>query len=157
MKQKNCYLNPNTSTRLGASADNLPNDRKTTRLWIAVIGLATMLGSIDLAHAAGTITVNSTAQRGAGTSTVCTLGAAIISANNNSNTDGCTISGTATPPYTINVPSGIYTLAAVDHLRSGIPYGLPDVQNGPLTLQGASMTVTVIQRSTANGTPDFGI
>src|SRR5215472_3838952 len=108
MKQKIFYLNPNTSTGVGANPDCLQNDRKTTRLWIAVVCLVTMLGfagSIDLAHAAGTITVNSTAQRGSGTTTVCTLGAAIVATNTNTNTDGCTISGTATPPYTINIPS----------------------------------------------------
>jgi len=123
-----------------------------------MICLAAMLGfagPIDLAHAAGTITVNSTAQRGAGTSAVCTLGAAIISANTNGNTDGCTISGVATAPYTINVPAGTYSLGSVDNNGSfGLPFGLPGIQND-ITINGASAATTIIVRSSANGTPNF--
>jgi uncharacterized repeat protein (TIGR01451 family) len=103
----------------------------------------------------GTIAVNSTAQKSSGTTSVCTLGAAIASANGNTNVDGCTISGGNTAPYTINIPAGTYTLTAVEATLSGPQsYGLP-VINSEITLQGATSATTIIERSSAGGTPAF--
>jgi uncharacterized repeat protein (TIGR01451 family) len=114
-------------------------------------------GLAATAHATGTITVNSTAQRSSGTSSQCTLGAAIVSANTNTAADGCTIGGTATAPYTINIPAGTYTLSNIDNTTiQGVPFGLPVIQN-TMTLQGAAAATTTIERSSANGTADFGL
>src|SRR5207244_11749895 len=83
------------------------------------------------------------------------LGAAMISANTNGNTDGCSISGIATAPYTITVPAGAYVLSSVDNNGSfGLPFGLPGIQND-ITITGASASTTIIARSSANGIPSF--
>src|SRR5258708_25342277 len=87
-------------------------------------------GLAATAHATATIAVNTTLQRSVATSSLCSLGAAIITANTNTTTDGCAISGTATAPYTINIPAGTYTLSNVDNTTiQGVPFGLPVIQN----------------------------
>src|SRR5713101_9924692 len=145
MRYKNSYTNREPSAKFSAP-----------RLWIVTVCLAAILilglaGAVEPAYA-GTINVNSFAQRGSGTTGVCTIGAAIVAANTNANVDGCT--GATVSPNTIMVPAGTYTLTTVDNAGgffSG-PLGLPQI-NSEITIQGVTAATTIIQRSTATGTP----
>src|SRR5260370_41827978 len=132
MRRKNSYTNPEPSAKFSAHARRSTPRWATSRLWIVTVCLAAILilglaGAVEPAYA-GTINVNSFAQRGSGTTGVCTLGAALIAANTNANVDGCT--GATPPPHTIIVPARTYTLTALDNTGSfGLPFGLPGIQS----------------------------
>ncbi len=122
MRRNNSDIRPEPSVQSSAHAVRSFFRQNTSQLWIAIICLAAILalaGAVEPAYA-GTINVNSTAQRGSGTTGVCTIGAAIIAANTNAVVDGCT--GATAAPNTIILPAGTYTLTAVDNTGS---FGLP--------------------------------
>lgn len=105
---------------------------------------------------AATITVNSTAQS-PGAIGDCTLGEAIIAANTDAAVDGC-LAGSLTGADTIILPVGLYTLTSVNNFGFGGmgANGLPHITS-PIIIQGAGATSTIIERSSAAGTPDFRI
>jgi len=161
MKPKNSCTNPEPSAKFSVLTCRPALGWSAPRLWIVTVCLAAILGfagAVEPAHA-GTINVNSFAQRGSGTTGVCTIGAAIIAANTNANVDGCT--GATAAPNTIIVPAGTYMLTAVDNNGSfGLPFGLPGIQSD-ITITGLLApdvpAGAIIERSLANGTPNFGI
>src|SRR5260370_9428477 len=115
MRRKNSYTNPEPSAKFSARARRSTLRWSASRPWIVTVCLAAILilglaGAVEPAYA-GTINVNSFAQRGSGTTGVCTIGAAIVAANTNANVDGCT--GATVSPNTIMVPAGTYTLTTV--------------------------------------------
>jgi len=161
MRRKNSYINRAPSTEFSASARRPTLGWSASPLWIVTVCLAAvailgLAGAVVPAYA-GTINVNSTLQRGSGTTGVCTIGAAIIAANTNANVDGCT--GATASPNTIMVPAGTYTLTVVDN-NFGLPFGLPGIQSD-ITITGLLApdvpAGAIIERSLANGTPNFGI
>jgi predicted outer membrane repeat protein len=142
----------NSKRSLPAGLSQAAGQRIAQGVLLVVCALA-----LSGAALAGTITVNSTAQRGSGTSSVCTIGAAIIAANTNVMVDGCT--GATASLNTIMVPAGTYTLTVADNAGSfGRPFGLPGIQSD-ITITGlfGPDATAIIERSSANGTPDFGI
>jgi hypothetical protein len=88
---------------------------------LLIAGILPILVS-DPASAASTITVTSTTD-GTGN---CTLRDAITSANNNSNSGGCTGAGGG-GPFTIDVPAGYYDLTLGELTISGAGAGLTTV------------------------------
>lgn len=112
----------------------------------AVAGLVLLLFLVALpaapAHAAGTITVNSTEDDAGDTFEICSLREAIQSANVNINIDGCTRTGT--PPYTIVVPAGVYELTSAGADPDNNEFGDLDILV-PMTIQGAGAGETIVQ------------
>src|SRR5438132_7984184 len=98
-----------------------------------------------------TINVNSTLQS-PGNSGDCTLGEAILAANQNVPIDGCT-AGSGVD--TIMLPAGTYTLTTINntHERVG-PLGLPIIFSDVI-IQGAGAANTIIERD--QNAPDFGL
>lgn len=121
---------------------------------LALVSLLLLTGGAFSVHAQATITVNSTAQEvtlANPTGTVngnCTLGEAILAATSDAAVDGC-VAGQTGGKDTIIIPAGTYTLTDI---ATGV-YGLGDV--GDSILQGAGPASTIIERSSAPGTPDF--
>ena len=120
------------------------------------------LGSMvaPAARAQATITVNSPIQvvnpgAGGNADGLCQLSEAIRAANTNAAVDGCA-AGQTGGTDTIVIPAGTYTLAAVDNTNGlfNEPLGLPPITES-VTLQGAGAATTIVERSTAGGTPDF--
>lgn len=154
------------STAGNARPRNLPSVPSKIASCSAALVIAGALALFAAPSArAGTITVNSVLQQGPSTTAVCTLGAAISSANTGANVDGCT--GATAGANTIVIPAGNYVLTTVQHTGLSGDFGLPAVAGGPLTLQGASAAAcalvslpfpcSIIQRSTVGGTPNFGL
>lgn len=115
---------------------------------IAIAGICVCVGLGPAAQAA-TITVNSFAQS-PGMAGDCTLGEAIQAADTDLAVDGC---AAGSGDDTIMIPAGTYTLTAVDNFLNG-NNGLPVVTSN-ITFQGAGAATTIIERSTAMGTPEF--
>lgn len=117
--------------------------------------LTTLFSSAPWARAA-TINVNSTAQQGAGTAALCTLGAAIEAANQDAPVDGCAAGdpdNVATD--TIILPAGTYTLTVADSIGSlGDAIGLPQVTSN-IVVEGQGASTTIIERGGA--APDLRI
>ena len=106
-----------------------------------------------------TITVSATIMTINGSDGLCTLKEAIISANTNAvsgMTPGECVAGSSSGADTIVVPAGIYTLTTADNTETnfGTSNGLPLIVS-PIIIQGAGASQTVIQRSSAAGTPEF--
>lgn len=129
----------------------IPNQRFLLCALALMFALA--FGLAPAAHAA-TITVNSTAQEVPFvTNGNCTLGEAIVAANTDAAVDGCTAGAGAD---IIMLPAGTYTLTLVDNTGAFGPNGLP-VISSDITILGAGSATTIIERSTAMGTPAFRI
>jgi uncharacterized repeat protein (TIGR01451 family) len=131
--------------------------RATQRVLSRLPAVAVLLGlAAGSAGAQATITVNSTLQVVAPTAPsgnndgMCSLSEAIVAANTNSAVDACT-AGQSGGTDTIMLPAGTYTLSQVDNTADG-PSGLPFV-NFPILIQGAGAATTILERSTAGGTP----
>src|SRR5947209_5541007 len=107
--------------------------------------------NLPASPAGATINVNTTLQS-PGNSGDCTLGEAILAANQNVPIDGCT-AGSGVD--TIVLPAGTYTLTTVDntHERVG-PLGLPIIFSDVI-IQGAGAANTIIERD--QNAPDFGL
>ncbi|HEV8384392.1 MAG TPA: choice-of-anchor Q domain-containing protein, partial [Candidatus Acidoferrales bacterium] len=130
---------------------------------LAMVALALLAPPV--AHAQATITVNSTLQVvnpgpggpgvGGNADSLCQLSEAIRAANTDLAVDGCG-AGSVAGPDTINVPAGTYTLTAVDIIEpgTGLPFGLPIITSNVI-ITGAGAATTIIERSTAGGTPTF--
>lgn len=99
-----------------------------------------------VAEAAGNIAVNTTADE-FGTGANCALREAVQSAITDSNFGGCTRSGT--PPYTINIPAGTYTLTRTGSGEEGNATGDIDLTVS-MTLIGAGQGVTIIDGNAAD-------
>ena len=140
-------------------------------LRIAHIG-AWMLLALTLAapaaHGQAIINVNSPLQVpnpgpggpgvGGNADMLCQLSEAIRAANTNLAVDGC-VAGSAAPAVDIiMIPAGTYTFTAVDHFVSFFSmnalFGLPDI-NEAVNLQGGGAASTMLERSSAGGTPTF--
>jgi outer membrane protein OmpA-like peptidoglycan-associated protein len=104
---------------------------------LLIAGILPILVS-DPASAASTITVNSTAD-GTG---MCTLRDAITSANNNSNSGGCTGAGGG-GPFTIDVPAGNYDLT-LGELQVGTYSG------ASITISGAGAGSTTVHQTSSS-------
>ena len=103
-------------------------------------------------YAAGTITVNTTADEyGAGAA--CSLREAVRTANNGANFGGCTLSGTQ--PFTINLPAGTYQLIIAGALNDDNATGDLDFLVSGTALVGAGAASTIIQQTTADRVIDF--
>ena len=81
----------------------------------------------------------------------CSLIEAIQAANTDMAVDACTAGSGAD---TIVIPAGTYTLTVVNAMTAAGASGLPAITSD-ITLQGAGAATTIIERSTAMGTPDF--
>jgi uncharacterized repeat protein (TIGR01451 family)/CSLREA domain-containing protein len=126
------------------------------RLFLTFAAAMTLfLAAAPGAHAQATITVNSTAEEFPSVNNGnCTLREAIAAANTNAAVDGCA-AGSVAGPDTIIVPAGTYTLTLVDNNSGGQGNnGLPAITSN-IILQGAGAATTIIERSTAGGTPGF--
>ena len=129
---------------------------------MAVILVAgALLVAPEAVHGQATITINSTAQEvtlanpGGVTNANCTLGEAVLAAKTNAVVDGCT-AGQTGGTDTIMIPAGTYTFteAGADPLNNGNPFALPE-PGEPVTFQGAGAATTILERSSAPGTPTF--
>ena len=106
------------------------------------LALASLLAAPHAAFAASTINVTTTTDEN-GSGAGCSLREAIASANTNTNVGGCTGSGGGVP-FTINVPSGTYSLT-VDELQLGT------ASNTDTRIIGTSGAAsTIIQQTVAN-------
>src|SRR5437588_7889254 len=148
------------------SAPSAPHKLRSSALWVllaftfcliaipaAAVRSARETSSIrETSRVPGaTINVNSTLQS-PGNSGDCTLGEAILAANQNVPIDGCT-AGSGVD--TIMLPAGTYTLTTVNntHERVG-PLGLPIIFSDVI-IQGAGAANTIIERD--QNAPDFGL
>ncbi len=121
------------------------------------IALAAFIFFLTPARAA-TITVNSTAQEVTQFNPAgivngnCTLGEAILAANNDAAVDGCTA---GSGDDTIILPGGAFTLSVAAGFGSvGDAIGLPQITSN-IIIQGQGATKTIIERPVA--VPDFRI
>ncbi len=116
--------------------------KRMLALCLTLALLAATLGvlPVPVAHAAGTINVNTTDDEFNADFGECSLREAIESANTNTNFGGCMRSGTA--PYTISVPANTYTLTGAlgeDNNSSG------DLDiRASMTINGAGAGSTII-------------
>ncbi|MCP4709957.1 MAG: hypothetical protein GY869_15140, partial [Planctomycetes bacterium] len=79
----------------------------------------------------------------------CSVREAIQSANTDSNFGGCTRGGTVTPPYTIIVPTGIYTLTITGAGENNNNTGDLDIV-ATMTISGAGAGNTIINGNTSD-------
>jgi|GEM_PF-6630013 len=121
-------------------------------LRVLIITLAAFLFSLESARAA-TITVNSLAQEvtlANPTGIVngnCTLGEAILAANNDAAVDGCTA---GSGDDTIVLPAGVYTLSVAASFGSlGDAIGLPQVTSNIIIQGQDTAAFTIIERPVA--------
>ncbi len=115
--------------------------RRVLSLSIAAIGLFIMLAMPKIAYADGTITVDTVADEfGAGAS--CSLREAIQSANTDSDFGGCT--RTDTPPYTLELSAGEFTLSQAGANEDANATGDLDIGTS-LTIVGDGAGDTFIQ------------
>ena len=115
---------------------------------------AGLLAPAAPAHAAGTITVNTTADEyGAVANATCSLREAVRTANNGANFGGCALSGTQ--PFTINLPAGTYQLTIAGANEDFTATGDLDIRVSGTALVGAGAASTIIQQTTADRVIDF--
>lgn len=146
--------------RSGSGAMNLRHIVRSATAFTASVVVAGVVASplMTRLFAQGPIQVNSTAMTVSPSDGVCTLPEAIISAN----------SDVASGPGpgecraglfgldTIALPAGSFTAYAVYTVFpvAGQPLGLPVVRS-PIEIVGDSATTSIIERSSAAGTPEF--
>ncbi len=121
-------------------------------LTAALLLAAGLLAPAAPAHAAGTITVNTTTDEyGAGAA--CSLREAVRTANTTSNFGGCVLSGTQ--PFTINLPAGTFQLTIAGANEDNNASGDLDILVSGTALVGAGAASTIIQQTTADRVIDF--
>ncbi len=143
---------------IAGASDQNDRARPTGRAWRSVLAAALLLAAGLLApaapaQAAGTIAVNTTADEyGAGAA--CSLREAVRTANDGANFGGCVLSGT--PPFTINLPAGIYQLTIIpDATNDDNDSGDLDFLVSGTALVGAGAASTTIQQTTVDRVIDF--
>ena len=110
---------------------------------VALAALLTVAVAVPAApaHAAGTITVTTTADEyGAGAA--CSLREAVRTANDGANFGGCGLAGTQ--PFTINLPAGVFqlTIAGANNVNNAT--GDLDILVSGTALVGAGAASTII-------------
>ena len=104
-----------------------------------------------------TITVNSTSPAINSSDGLCTLREGIIAANSNAPSGivaGECAAGISNDSDIIGLPAGTYTLSDVHNSTANGANGLPRISSG-IVIRGAGAAATIIERSSAAGTPDF--
>lgn len=135
----------------------LTRPNQARRAWLGILAAALLLASGLLApaapaHAAGTITVTTTADEyGAGAA--CSLREAVRAANTNGSFGGCTLSGTQ--PFTINLPAGAFDLTIAGANEDSTATGDLDIRVSGTAIVGAGAASTTIQQTTADRVIDF--
>lgn len=127
------------------------------RAWLGILAAALLLAvgllaPVAPAHAAGTITVSTTADE-YGTGAACSLREAVRTANDGANFGGCTLSGTQ--PFTINLPTGTFQLTIPGANEDNNASGDLDILVSGTALVGAGAASTIIQQTTADRVIDF--
>jgi CSLREA domain-containing protein len=121
-------------------------------LTAALLLAASLLAPAAPAHAAGTITVNTTADEyGAGGT--CSLREAVRTANDGANFGGCVLSGTQ--PFTINLPAGTFQLTIAGANNDNNATGDLDILVSGTALVGAGAASTIIRQTTNDRVIDF--
>jgi CSLREA domain-containing protein len=142
--------------KVGASDQN-NRARPAGRAWLTILAAALLLAASLLApaapaHAAGTITVTTTADEyGAGPA--CSLREAVRTANDGANFGGCVLSGTQ--PFTINLPAGTYQLTIGGANEDNNATGDLDIRASGTAIVGAGAANTTIQQTTSDRVLDF--
>lgn len=156
---------------MGTEEDNTVNDKlrrmqpsltetrssQTRRAWLGSLAAALLLAAGLLApaapaRAAGTITVNTTADD-YGPGGTCSLREAVRTANDGANFGGCALSGTQ--PFTINLPAGTYQLTIAGNNNDDNATGDLDIRVSGTTIAGAGAANTTIQQTTNDRVIDF--
>ncbi len=131
--------------------------RRAGRGWLAVLAAVLLLAGGLLApaapaQAAGTITVNTTADE-YGTGGGCSLREAVRTANVGANFGGCSLVGTS--PFTINLPAGTYQLTIAGKNNDDNATGDLDILVSGTIIAGAGASSTTIQQTTDDRVIDF--
>lgn len=137
----------------------MKHGRVLVQTMAVILAAGALLVVPEAVHAQATITVNSTAQEvtlanpTGVTNLNCTLGEAVLAAKTNAVVDTCT-AGQTGGTDTIMIPAGTYTFteAGADPFNNGNPFALPE-PGEPVTFQGAGAGTTILERSSAPGTP----
>jgi CSLREA domain-containing protein len=112
-----------------------------------VLLMAVLAGPrIPVVHAASTINVTTTNDEyDAVPNGTCSLREAITTVNRGADFGGCT--GYGTPPHTISIPAGTYTLTRTGRLEENTATGDLDI-TASMIIQGAGSGTTIVQAGT---------
>jgi len=147
----------NRGFNITGASDQNDRARPAGRAWRSILAAALLLAAGLLApaapaHAAGTITVNTTADEyGAGAT--CSLREAVRTANDGANFGGCALSGTQ--PFTINLPAGTFQLTIAGANNDNNATGDLDILVSGTALVGAGAASTIIRQTTNDRVIDF--
>ena len=107
-----------------------------------VLGVAVVAATPAQAVGATDIAVTTTVDE-FGSGAGCSLREAVKAANDGASFGGCTVSGAA--PFTVQMPTGIYSLSIIGASETQDASGDLDVRRSGTTIQGAGVSSTIVR------------